>query len=362
MAGFEGIKWASKEIRFFLQDKSFEILEIDTPTQAVSRSVHYGIFLIFEGIRFFCKRSEENELEIIFLNWEMNLERFRRGIAFSLSHEQQHLVPTQDELIQIFIHQYLSSPEMRSFIEEMADIEAQGYLRPFTIDEQLSIGVTFPGKPAIRAIACRYDQYLGEPFSGVVVPNIVRAVEVNGTGCIKLGSNYMISLRAIDLAKKVLPEASCALLLDDKICKPLYERNITEWDTSCCLFALADGTIVKIPESNLILPSVTIQGIVAILQEMGVTVIEQNMSYGELVRRVKNNELVTVCSIGTAGILNRCQKLLLVDEKNQVIATHVPIENHPLYLKLREARKYYWDIYNEQVKIPAGMRLDKFIL
>ena len=36
--------------------------------------------------------------------------------------------------------------------------------------------VTFPGQPSIRAVVCRYDQYLGEPFKGVVVPSMVRAV------------------------------------------------------------------------------------------------------------------------------------------------------------------------------------------
>ena len=362
MAGFEGIKWASKQMRYILNNKQFDLLEADAKTYAVSRSIHYGLFLTFEGIRFYCKKNEEDQLEIIFLNWDMNLKRFQQGIAFNLSSAQQHLVPTIDEMVQLFIQQYFKQPSMRSFLEEMADLGAQGYLRPFTIDEEQSIGVTFPGMPSIRGVVCRYDRYLGEPFSGVVIPNMVRATSINETGCLKLGINYLMSVKAVDAAKNIFPGAASALFLDDKPDAPLEERNITEWDSSCCLFALKDGTIIKIPESNLILPSVTIQGIVSILSEMDVPVLEQDISYGELIRKVKANEIVTVCSIGTAGILNRCQKLLLVNEKNEIIEIHQPDEQHDLYHKLGAARKYYWDIYQEKVKIPAGMRLDKYIL
>ena len=362
MAGFEGVKWASKQMRYILENKQFDLLEADAKTYAVSRSIHYGLFLTFEGIRFLCKKNEEDKLEVVFLNWDMNLKRFQQGIAFNLSKSQQHLVPSIEEMEQVFIEQYFKQPSMHAFWEEMADLGAQGYLRPFTIDEEQSIGVTFPGRPSIRAVVCRYDRYLGEPFSGVVVPNMVRAVGVNKTGCLKLGVNYLISVKAVDAAKEILPEAASALLLDDNPFVPIEERYISEWDSSCCLFALRDGTIIKIPESNLILPSVTIQGVVAILQEMGVTVLEQDISYGELIRKVKAEEVVAVCSIGTAGVLNRCQKLLLVDEKNKIIATHQPDENHELYHKLGAARKYYWDIYHEHVKIPAGMRLDKYSL
>jgi branched-chain amino acid aminotransferase len=220
--------------------------------------------------------------------------------------------------------------------------------------------VTFPGNPAIRAVASRYDRYLGEPFSGVVVPNLVRACSVNGTGCLKLGINYLMSVKAVDEARKILPEAGSALFLDDQPYDPIESRKITEWDSSCCLFALRDGTVIKIPESNLILPSVTILGICAILKQMGVTVIERDMTYGELIDCSKKKEVVAICSIGTAGILNRAQKLLLVDQTGKTIAEQQSDASHPLFKKLGEARTYYWDIYHEKVPIPAGLKLEKY--
>jgi branched-subunit amino acid aminotransferase/4-amino-4-deoxychorismate lyase len=362
MAKFEGVKWAPRQMRYGLAEKQFEIVEAEARVFGVSRSIHYGLFLAFEGIRFFCKKHPGGEIEVIFLNWHRNLDRFRQGIAFNLSSEQQELVPSIDELENVFIHLYFRDPSMRSFLKEMAELGAQGYLRPFTFDEDQSIGVTFPAQPAVRAMVCRYDRYLGEPFCGVVVPHIVRAVGINKTGCLKLGVNYLMSVKAVDEARKLCPEAASALFLDDRPQARIEDRQVTEWDSSCCLFGLSDGRVIKIPENPLILPSVTILGIAAILREMGVPVEERHLTYGELLERVRKNELVVACSVGTAGILNRCARLILVDGEGGIAATHSPDVKHGLYSRLGEAREYYWQIYKEDVKIPAGLSLSKYIL
>jgi len=362
MAKFEGVKWAPRQMRYLLPDKQLAILESDAKVFAVSRSVFYASCLCFEGIRFFCKKTPSGQLEIHFLNWHKNLERLQRGLTFNLSRAQADIIPSVEEMESLIIHQYFKDPAIRAFLEEMADKGLQGYLRPFTVDEEQSMGVTFPGQPSIRAIFCSYDNYLGEPFTGVVIPHMVRAVGLNKTGWLKLGINYLISLKALEAAKDVDPQAAAALFLDDQTHLPLADRCVTEWDSSCCLFGLRDGTVVKIPESDLILPSVTIQGMVTILRDMGVKVEERPVTYGELVRRIRANELVVAASIGTAGIMNRCQKLLCVDEKNAVTATHLVDTGHPLYAKLAEAKTYYWDIYKEKVKLPAGMNLYKYAL
>jgi len=360
MAGFEGVKWASHQMQYILGEKAFSLLAADAGVYAVTRTIHYGQFMAFEGIRFFCKRNESGKLMVNFLNWDRNLNRFRNGISFNLSRKQQELVPSIDEMTHVFIRKYFKDPGMRPFFEEMADLGAQGYLRPFTVDEEQSIGVTFPGRPSIRAVVCRYDRYLGEPFGGVVVPNMVRAVGVNRTGCLKLGINYLMSVKALDAAREIDPDAASALFLDDRTEAPLDERIVTEWDSSCCLFALKDGTVIKIPESPLILPSVTIQGIVAILQRGGVSVVERDLPYGELISLVKAEELAAVCSVGTAGILNRCHHLRLVDNQGETLAVHRPDESHDLFTRLGDARAYYWDIYRERAELPDGMHLETY--
>lgn len=362
MAKFEGVKWAPRQMRYLLPEKQLDILEPDAKVYGVSRSIFYATFLCFEGIRFFSKKNSKGQIEVVFLNWHKNLERLQRGMAFNLSKSQADLVPSVEEMENVIIHQYFKDPAIRAFLGEMADSGAQGYLRPFTVDEEQSMGVTFPSQPAVRAIFCRFDNYLGEPFIGVVIPHLVRATSANKTGWLKLGINYLISLKAIDAAKDVDPRAAAALFLDDKTHLKLEDRCITEWDSSCCLFGMRDGTVVKIPESELILPSITIQGMVSILREMAVKVEERHVTYGELVDRIKKKNLVVAASIGTAGIMNRCQKLLCVDKTNAVTATHVPDTKHPLYAKLAEAKAHYWDIYKEKAQLAAGMNLFKYVL
>jgi branched-subunit amino acid aminotransferase/4-amino-4-deoxychorismate lyase len=362
MAKFEGIQWAERQMRFGLVERDYELLPADAKVFAVSRSIHYALFLTFEGIRFFCRKQADGGLEVVFLNWHMNLERFRKGMAFNLGRDMEHLIPSVEDLETLFIHRYFREPEMRPFFEAMATLGTQGYLRPFTVDEEQSIGVTFPARPSIRAGVNRYDRYLGEPFGGVVIPNLVRAVGANKTGCLKLGINYLMSVKAIEEAKRIVPEAAAALFLDDELHLPLDERCVTEWDSSCCLFALRDGTVVKIPESNLILPSVTIQGITAILRDMGVKVEERPLTYGELKARTRVNELVAVCSVGTAGILNRCAKLVFVDGRGHIQGAHTPDTEHPLYAKLAEAKEYYWNVYRGAAKPVAGMTVYKYTL
>ena len=362
MATFEGILWASHQMRYGLKDRDYELLDGDARVHAVSRSIHYALFLAFEGIRFFVRRQASGGLEAVFLNWHQNLERFRRGMAYNLEAAAAKIVPSVEELEDILIHLYFREPAMKEFFETAAALGAQGYLRPFTVDEDQSIGVTFPNRPAIRAVVARYDRYLGEPFCWVVIPHLVRAVAANAIGCLKLGVNYLVSVKAVEEARKSCPEAAAALFLDDQTHRPLEERNVTEWDSSCCLFALRDGTVVKIPESPLILPSVTIQGITAILRHWGIAVVERHLTYGELAERTKSGDLVAACSVGTAGILNRCQKLYLADGCEGIRAVHQPDEKHPLYAKLAEARAYYWDVFRGKVPPVEGMSLYRYSL
>ena len=342
MAKFEGVSWAPHQLQYFLEDAQLNMLGFDAKSYSISRSIHYGIFLVFEGIRFYCSKID-GALNLRFLNLESNLTRFHRGMAYCLSPEHQSSLPSTDTLRHILINEFLGSEKLRPFLEEMAAIGAQGYLRPYTIDEDLSIGVTFPSKPAIRVAACRYERYLGEPFDGVVIQNLVRAVSVNKTGSLKLGTNYLISVKAVELAQQLVPTAHAALFLDDRPDKPIEERYVTEWDSSCALFVLNNGTIVKIPEGPLILPSVTIQGMISLASREGFRVEERPVQYKELIKWVQEESLVAICSIGTAGILNRCTRLFLPVGDEMII--HQAQQEHEGYLKLAELKRRYWDLF-----------------
>lgn len=356
MAGFEGVVWAPNQMQYGIHSKQFRILDAHATTFAISRSLHYGLFQVFEGIRFFCSQGADG-LELRFLNLHLNLARFRKGILYSVSPKDQGLVPSEDNLREIFL-QFFRAPELRPFLEDMAKRGAQGYFRPFTLDEEESIGVTFPKEPGIRGAFCSYERYLGEPFNGSVVPTLVRAVGVNGTGCLKLGSNYLLSVKAVQVAQSIDASSLAALFLDDRPDKPIREREITEWDSSCCLIALRDGRIIRIPDGPLILPSVTIQGVVALAKERGIPVEERSVTYGELLDWVEQDEIVTICSVGTAGILNRVNRLNLVDATcSPITVMHADVD-HSLYRALDEIRTDYWRIFRGLHPVPQGLQLE----
>ena len=361
MATFIGVKWAPKQFQYLFREGIPHIVEGDSKAYAVSRSVHYGIGLVFEGIRFYCAHTSTG-LEIRFLNLHQNLKRFLRGLKYSISSNDHSLLPSEDELRALFLDGFFRRSELRPFLKEMADMRAQGYFRPFTLDEAQSIGVTFPEDPAIRAAICSYESYLGEPFGGVVVPHLVRAVTINGTGHLKLGSNYLISVKAVEQAKQVDETADAALFLDDRPDQSVFDRKITEWDSSCCLIALRDGRLIKIPDGPLILPSVTIHGVTALAKARGIEVEERSVTYRELVEWEKENQLVCVCSIGTAGILNRCQGLSLVDDDLNILAIHEADITHSLYLALDRIRSDYWSMYLGEIDPPEGIILERHIV
>ena len=88
---------------------------------------------------------------------------------------------------------------------------------------------------------------------------------------------------------------------------------------------------------------------------------ERDLTYGELLEKVKTRDLVVACSVGTAGILNRCARFIMVDNEGFVAGAHSPDVEHPLFKTFAQAREYYWDIYREKVKIPDGLRLHKYV-
>ncbi len=351
MAGFIDVEWAPKHYKRILGEEE-EFIEPGAGTYSISKSIHYGSFLAFEGIRFFVK-EEGKEKRISFLNLDHNLNRFRDSMGFYLSRPQDRLVPSLKEL-RAMIKSYFTRPAMSRFLDKMAAGQRYGYLRPYTLDDALSIGVNFPSKPSIRMIAASFSGYLGEPFTGVLIPDIIRAVGVNGTGHLKLGINYPLGLRAIRKAREYDPEAKTALLLDDQYWKPAKERAITEWDSSCCLFGMKDGSVISIPESPLILPSVTIKGLLAIFKDMGLRYKVRDITYAELIDMNSQGELALVASVGTAGVLNRCDKLTMVKD-GKIIGCHEADKKADVYHILAEGKGKYLSLYKGDVEPPEGI-------
>ena len=101
---------------------------------------------------------------------------------------------------------------------------------------------------------------------------------------------------------------------------------------------------------------------VALAQERGIPVEERPVRYGELIDWVAQDEVVTICSIGTAGILNRVQTLYLVDSECHPIAELKSDPSHPLYEALAQIRSDYWELFKGNVRAPSTLRLETYSL
>ena len=117
MAGFEGVVWAPKQMQYGIHSGTFRIVDGDAKVYAISRSLHYGLFQVFEGIRFFCAPAKDGA-EIRFVNLKSNLKRFRNGILYSVSQKDQSFVPSETQLLEIFLS-YFRSAELQDFLLKM---------------------------------------------------------------------------------------------------------------------------------------------------------------------------------------------------------------------------------------------------
>jgi len=77
----------------------------------------------------------------------------------------------------------------------------------------------------------------------------------------------------------------------------------------------------------------------------------------EFLARAEAGEIAAIASIGTAGILNRCQRLIMVDENNAPCGELRAQTEHPIYYALGRAKRIYWDIYQDKAPVPAGLTL-----
>ena len=102
MAKFIGVQWAPKQFQYLFREGVPQVVEADSKAYAVSRSIHYGICLVFEGIRFYCANTPAG-LEVRFLNLSQNLSRFLRGITYSVSSKDHSLLPSESEMRALFL-------------------------------------------------------------------------------------------------------------------------------------------------------------------------------------------------------------------------------------------------------------------
>ncbi len=168
------------------------------------------------------------------------------------------------------------------------------YIRPYMFGSNAVIGVKPADEYQFRIITTPVGPY----FKGGAKPITIRVSDFDraaphGTGHIKAGLNYAMSLHAImDAHRKGFDEN---LYLD-----PATRTKIEETGGANVLLVTKDGTLV-VPKSDSILPSITRRSLVYIAREiLGMKVEEREVLFDE----VRKGEFAECGLCGTAAVIS----------------------------------------------------------
>lgn len=183
------------------------------------------------------------------------------------------------------------------------------YIRPFIFAVDPAVGV----HPANHLIFCIILSPVGayypeglNPVKIYVENTYVRAVK-GGIGFAKTAGNYAASLKAQDEANK--KNYTQVLWLDG-----IERKYIEEVGTMNVFFAIGDEIVT--PElSGSILPGVTRQSTIELLQSWGYKVSERRLSIEEVAEQYKSGNLKECFGTGTAAVISPVGELLYGETK-----------------------------------------------
>lgn len=196
------------------------------------------------------------------------------------------------------------------------------YLRPYMFGYNPVIGV----KPADEYQFRIFTTPVGPYFKGGVKPLTIKVSDFdraapNGTGSIKAGLNYAMSLHAIVTAHKEGYDEN--MYLD-----PKTRTKVEETGGANFLFVTKEGKVVT-PKSDSILPSITRRSLIYVAKEyLGLEAEEREITLEE----VKDMAECGLC--GTAAVISPVGKI--VDHGKEIVLPSGMTEMGPVTKKLYE--------------------------
>ena len=172
------------------------------------------------------------------------------------------------------------------------------YIRPYMFGINPVIGV----KPANDYQFRTFTTPVGPYFKGGAKPLTIKVSDFdraapNGTGCIKAGLNYAMSLHAIVTAHE---EGYDENMYRD----PKTRTKVEETGGANFLFVTKDGKVVT-PKSNSILPSITRRSLMYVAKEyLGLEAEEREVYFDEL------KEMAECGLCGTAAVISPVGKIV----------------------------------------------------
>ena len=241
----------------------------------------------FEGM----KAYKNPEGKVNLFRPDMNAKRMRRTC-------ERMCIPEIEE--DLFI----------SSVEELVKLDADWipdlpgtslYIRPFIISPEVNLAPVAANHYMYLVILTPVTPYHSKVSHILVEDEYIRAA-VGGTGFAKCGGNYAGALRANVKAAKY--NCDDVLWLDAK-----EHKYIEEVGTSNAFFVI-DGKVVTSPLTGSILPGVTRDSVIQLLEKWGIEVDQRRLPVEEAIEAAKSGRMTeafasgTACVIAPMGLLN----------------------------------------------------------
>lgn len=211
------------------------------------------------------------------------------------------------------------------------------YIRPYMFGSSPVIGVKPAQEYQFRVLTTPVGPY----FKGGVKPLTIRVTDFDraaphGTGHIKAGLNYAMSLHAIVTAHEEGYDEN--LYLD-----PQTRTFVEETGGANFLFVTKDGTVVT-PKSDSILPSITRRSLLIVAEKyLGLKVEERQIRLDEI------HEFAECGLCGTAAVISPVGKV--VDHGKEIVFGSDSENPGPVCMRLRET---LLDIQLGKIEAPEG--------
>lgn len=183
------------------------------------------------------------------------------------------------------------------------------YIRPFIIATDPCLGVASSKSYQFIIIMSPVGSYYKEgikPVKILVEQHYVRAV-AGGTGGAKTGGNYAGSLKGQEIASR--DGYSQTLWLDG------IERRYVEEVGSMNIFFKINGRVITPELNGSILPGITRDSMIQVLQSKNIPVEERRISIDEILEAYHNGTLEEAFGTGTAAVISPIGELKWKDEK-----------------------------------------------
>jgi branched-chain amino acid aminotransferase len=275
-ADYENGEWKNVEI------KPYQPLLLSPAVAAL----HYGQ-AIFEGIKAY-KDAADNAF--IFRPHD----NFRR---FNISAERMQMPAVPEEIFVEGMRQLIAMD--KDWIPAKPDHSL--YIRPFMFSSDAVIGVKPSDNYKFLIILCPTGPYYSAPMRIYVEEQYVRAAP-GGVGFAKAAGNYGAAMLATAEARKKGYDQ--VLWMDAN-----EHKYVQECGTMNVFFIKGNIAITPGLGDGTILNGVTRQSVITILQEMGLTVEERDLSIDEIMASYKAGELHEVFGTGTAATISSIKEL-----------------------------------------------------